>query len=361
MRYSLIMAGGSGTRLWPLSREDRPKQILPLYRNGSLLGQAYQRQEPLIPRENRYICAGLGYRETILTSLPEMEASRFLGEPVGRDTLNALGYGAAILQKLDPEAVMAVFTADHLITPEEEFRAIIARGFEAAEQIPQSLITFGITPVEAATGYGYLELGESLTNGAFRVSRFKEKPAAPRAEEYFSAGPEKYLWNSGMFIWKTATFLSALKKFHPENHRLLLKIADAWGTEDFESLRDAVFPTLPKISVDYAVMEPASEDKDFTVAALPMPLSWKDVGSWDAYAGTLEEGREGMEGRAILADSPGSLAVSEDPDHLIAVVGCPDLVVIHTPKATLVCPKSEAQRVKELHAEAREKWGETYL
>ena len=290
-----------------------------------------------------------------------MEASRFLGEPVGRDTLNALGYGAAILQKLDPEAVMAVFTADHLITPEEEFRAIIARGFEAAEQIPQSLITFGITPVEAATGYGYLELGESLTNGAFRVSRFKEKPAAPRAEEYFSAGPEKYLWNSGMFIWKTATFLSALKKFHPENHRLLLKIADAWGTEDFESLRDAVFPTLPKISVDYAVMEPASEDKDFTVAALPMPLSWKDVGSWDAYAGTLEEGREGMEGRAILADSPGSLAVSEDPDHLIAVVGCPDLVVIHTPKATLVCPKSEAQRVKELHAEAREKWGETYL
>lgn len=361
MRYSLIMAGGSGTRLWPLSREDRPKQILPLYQNGSLLGQAYQRQEPLIPRENRYICAGLGYQDTILNSLPEMDSRRFLGEPVGRDTLNALGYGAAILHKQDPGAVMAVFTADHLITPEEEFRTIIARGFEAAEQIPHSLITFGITPAEAATGYGYLELGEPLAEGTYRVSRFKEKPAAPRADEYFAAGPEKYLWNSGMFIWKTATFLSALEKFHPENHRLLQKIADSWGTEDFESVRDAVFPTLPKISVDYAVMEPAAEDEDFTVAALPMPLSWKDVGSWDAYAETLEEGREGMTGPAILADSPGTLAVSEDPDHLIVVAGCPDLVVIHTPKTTLVCPKSEAQRVKELHAEARKMWGETYI
>lgn len=361
MRYSLIMAGGSGTRLWPLSRADRPKQILPLYRGESLLSLSYRRQEGLIPPERRYLCAGQGYKDVILRSLPEMTEARFLGEPAGRDTLNALGYSAAILHKEDPEAVMAVFTADHLIQPEEQFRAIIAAGFKAAESLPEALITFGITPTEAATGFGYLELGEELLPEARRVSRFKEKPDGPAAETYLKAGPERYLWNSGMFIWKTATFLKALKRFRPENHRLLTEIAEAWGTPQFETVRDTIFPGLPKISVDFAIMEPASQDREFTVAAVPMPLSWRDVGSWDAYADSLEGETAGTEGRTLLVDSPGTLAVSEDPQHLITAVGCQDLIIIHTPKATLICPKDQAQRVKDIYGMTKENWGEEYL
>ena len=362
MRYSLIMAGGSGTRLWPLSRIDRPKQILPLYQGESLLSLSYRRQEGLIPPDRRFLCAGLGYKDVILASLPELGEGQFLGEPVGRNTLNALGYSAAILHRQDPLAVMAVFTADHLIQPEEVFRSIIAEGFKAVESLPDSLITFGITPTEGATGFGYLELGAELLPGVRRVSRFKEKPDAAAAADYFREGPERYLWNSGMFIWKTATFLKALKRFRPENYHLLSKIADAWGTPKFEAVRDEVFPKLGKSSVDFAIMEPASRDSEFNLAALPMPLSWQDVGSWDAYAASVRGTSSGeTPERSLLADSPGTLAVSEDPDHLIAAVGCEDLIIIHTPRATLVCPKNQAQRVKELHAMAEEKWGKEYL
>jgi len=354
------MAGGAGSRLWPLSRADKPKQILPLYEEGSLLSVAFNRQEGLIPPERRYLCAGLGYKNTILQSLPELGEERFLGEPVGRDTLNALGYSAAILHKEDPQAVMAVFTADHLIHPEDDFRNIIAAGYDAAEKT-DALITFGITPTEAATGFGYLQLGDELIPGVKRLSNFREKPDQLTAESYLEAGAENYLWNSGMFVWKTSVLLKALKKYHPENYRMIMEIADAWGSDNFDSVRDEIFPKLIKISVDFAIMEPASRDEEFTVAALPMPLAWQDVGSWDAFAGSLENGMKGASVRSLLKDSPGTFGVSEDPEHLIAAVGCEDLVIVHTKKATLVCPRKDAQRVKELYEEIKENWNNEYI
>ena len=363
MRYALIMAGGSGTRLWPMSNKDQPKQLIPFLNGKSLLSVAHDRLEGLIPKENRYICAGEQHWPLIESSLKFPE-SRFLGEPMGRDTLNALGYSAAILQKEDPDAVMAVFTSDHLIEPVTDFLSIVNKGFETAEENPDTLVTFGIAPTEPATGFGYLELGKSLSKGARIVSRFREKPDIETAKDFFSRGPEAYLWNSGMFVWKAGTFLKCVEKYEPAIYKSLQQIADSWKTPGFKETRDAVFPTLKKISVDFAVMEPASEDPDFTVAALPMPLSWLDIGSWPAYAETCPQDNSGNHvggGKAVFLDSENNLTVSSEPEHLITTIGCEDMIVIHTPRATLVCPKEKSQEIKDLYSLVKEQLGEDYL
>jgi len=363
MRYALIMAGGSGTRLWPMSHRKQPKQLIPFIRGKSLLAVAWERLEGLIPRENRFICAGEVHRDLILESLG-IPPRQFLGEPTGRDTLNALGYSASILTREDPRAVMAVFTADHLIEPVEDFLALVEKGFETAEAEGNTLVTFGIAPTEPATGFGYLELGDPLGPHARRVRRFREKPDAGTAGQFFKAGPGAYLWNSGMFVWRAADFLSCIRKYEPDNARILETIGEAWGTPAFPEVRDRLFPALKKISVDFAVMEPASADPEYTVAAVPMPLRWLDIGSWPAFGETCPEdvrgNRLGTE-TSLLLDCRNTLTASSDPDHLITAIGCEDLMIIHTPRATLVCPRSRAQEIKELHGLVGETFGEEYL
>ncbi len=288
----MIMAGGSGTRLWPMSTKEQPKQLIPFIDGRSLLQVALERLEGLVPAERSVVCAGNTHREPICGGLG-LEASRFFGEPTGRDTLNAVGLVAYVLHRQDPDAVISVFTADHLITPEDEFRAIVAKGFEVAESTDHALVTFGIAPTYAATGFGYLQLGASLNGNAKVVDVFKEKPDLATAEQYHAAGAEKYLWNSGMFVWKAATLVKAIEQFNPENHAGLTKVAEAWGTPEQEAVLAEVYPTLPKISVDFAVMEPCSTDEAFTVAAVPMPLSWLDVGSWPSFGETREADAQG--------------------------------------------------------------------
>lgn len=358
MNYSVILAGGSGTRLWPLSRKDRPKQLLPMQGGETLLGISYSRQDGLIPVENRYVCAGGSLKPAALDTLPGFSEGRFIGEPIGRDTLNALALSSAILQRRDPEAVVAVFTADHLIQPEDTFRSVVERGFAAAKELPNSLITFGITPTEPSTGFGYLKLEQELLPGVHSVSSFKEKPDAPTAKKYLAAGAKSYLWNSGMFVWKVSTFMDAVKLFHPENHRIIQEIVAAYGGDEFANVLETLFPRLSRISVDFAVMEPASESDRFIVATLPMSVQWRDIGSWDSYAEIVGEDSPG---HSLLLESPGALAVSEQEDHLIAGVGIPGMVVIHTPKATLVCPRSQSNRIKELYEQIKAKYGEEYL
>lgn len=364
MRYAVIMAGGSGTRLWPMSREATPKQLIPFIKGKSLVQIATQRLEGLVPTAQRYICANNKQEPLMRQALPELGAAQFLGEPCARDTLNAVGFSAAILAKTDPDAIIAIFTADHIIEPVDQFLRIVEQGFRLAEQRPNALVTFGITPTHAASGYGYLQLGHPIPGGASVVDEFKEKPAPEIADAYFKAGPAKYLWNSGMFVWRAATLLDCIRRYHPENHAGLMQIAAAWGTPRQQQVLAEVYPTLKKISVDFAVMEPASRDAAVQVAAVPMPLQWLDVGSWPSFALTCpvdaHQNATG-EGKSLFMDSKGMLVASSDPKHLIVTVGCQNLMVIHTPEATLICPTDQAESIKEVQRLVATEFGAGYV
>lgn len=357
MRYALIVAGGSGTRLWPMSRASLPKQLIPFINGKSLLQLAFDRLEGLVPSENRYICASQRHADLICRALG-LPKEQFIGEPVGRDTLNAVGYSAAVIAERDPNAVIAVFTADHIIEPIDQFLAIVDQGFQLVEKQANTLVTFGIAPTEAATGYGYLQLGCAIEGTARVVDAFKEKPDLANAQQYFTAGAEHYLWNSGMFVWRASTVLDCIRRYEPANFEGILKIAKAWGTPEGDAILCDTFPALKKISVDFAVMEPASRDPQLRVAAVPMPLSWLDVGSWPMFGETCQKDEQGnaTAARTLLLDTRGTLAASNDPKHLIATIGCEDLIIIHTPDATLVCHKKHAESIKGLQQQVAERF-----
>jgi mannose-1-phosphate guanylyltransferase len=364
MRYALILAGGSGTRLWPMSRARLPKQLIPFIAGKSLLQIGYERLEGLFPRERRYVCASEQQRAVMLAGLPGLSGANFLGEPSGRDTLNAVGLSAAVIAHRDPEAVIAVLTADHLIAPVGAFQRAIERGLRLVERSPETLVTFGIAPSGPLTCYGYLELGAPLDDGAYAVKQFHEKPDSATADRYFRAGRERYLWNSGMFVWRASTLLECIKRYEPEIHAGLSTIAASWGKAEQQAAVARAYSALKKISVDYAVMERASRDSAVRVATLPMALDWLDVGSWPSFANTCPRDAAGnalAAARHALVDTRGTLVASDDAAHLIAVIGCEDLIVVHTREATLVCRADQAERIKELHQLVGERFGPDYL
>ena len=353
------MAGGSGTRLWPMSRAALPKQLIPFINGQSLLQLAYDRLDGLVPAANRFICAGQKHADIICQALG-LPADQFLGEPTGRDTLNAVGFSAAVIAQRDPDAVIAVFTADHVIQPVDQFQKIVEHGYRLVEQAPNTLVTFGITPTMAATSYGYLQLGQAIDESARVVEQFREKPDSATAQQYFTAGSTRYLWNSGMFVWRAATLLDCIRRYEPANHTGLMKIGGAWPTSQRQTVLGEIFPTLKKISVDFAVMEPAGRDPQVRVAAVPMPLQWLDVGSWPMFAETCRHDDAGNAlgtDRVLLLDTRDTVVASNDPKHLITTIGCDNLVIIHTADATLVCRKDKAEAIKELHKQVGETFG----
>lgn len=364
MRNVVIIAGGSGTRLWPLSRAERPKQMLPLAGGRSLLRVAYDRLEGLVDADRIYVCTAAAHADLVREQIPELGESRVIGEPAGRDTANAVGLASAVVGRDDPDAVLAIVTADHLITPEKQFRASIEEAFALVEQRPRALCTFGIEPTHPHTGLGYVERGAAIEGtGAFLVERFREKPDRATAEEYLATG--RFWWNSGMFVWRAATLLTVLDTLLPESAQRLRRAGEAWDTPEREAVLAEVYPDLRKISVDFAVMEPVSQGKaDAEVVVVPMPVQWLDVGSWAALASTLEVDPDGNTSTAgcltCLVDSRENVIVTDDPGHLIAAVGLSRHIIVHTRDVTMVCPLSDGERVKELVAAVEARHGGDY-
>lgn len=360
MRYAMIMAGGSGTRLWPMSRDGQPKQLIKFIktddgRTVSLLELAAERAADLTKGNSVYICTGERYRDQIREAMPSFDDGHILGEPMPRDTVNAVAFAAAVFSKDDPDAVFSVLTADQLIEPADVFSKSIELGYTLVEQDPTRLVTFGIKPDHPATGYGYIERGEYIAeteSQAFKVARFIEKPPFEQAEAYFNSG--RYDWNAGMFVFHARTLLDLYKRFMPKNAELIERLRDAWGTDKQQAVLDEVYPQLDKTSVDYGIMEPASSEPDVTIVGVKMDIKWLDVGSWPAYAETLTPDEHGnrTNGSPIATfDANNNIVVAEDTanEHTIALIGCEDLIVVQTERATLVVPKSRAQDIKKLH------------
>ena len=355
MRHAVIMAGGAGLRLWPLSREARPKQLLKLAHGKSLLRLAYERVSLLLEPETIYVITGSRHLEAVARERPEVPEANLFGEPVGRDTANAVGLAAAILRRRDPEATMGVFTADHVITPPDRFAATVAKAFDMAEQYPEALVTMGIVPTRPETGYGYVQRGRRLGDGVFEVQRFTEKPCLDLAKEDVAGGD--YYWNSGMFAWRADTILEQLSRHLPEAHLGVSRIADVWDSRHRQEELEAVYPELPKISIDFAVMEKAPR-----VLVVEMDCQWVDLGSWTALEGVISPDADGnvtAAPRTVTLDARGNVLVSEE-DHLIAAFGVEDLVVVHSPDATLVCRKQDAQALKMLIEKVEETTGGRY-
>ncbi len=356
MRHAVIMAGGKGTRLWPLSREDRPKQLLKLFEGRSLLQHAYDRLRTLFAPEQIHVITAEKHIPAVREELPDLPQDNTIGEPAVRDTANAICFAATVLARKDPEAVVGIFTADHIIRPVEEFTRRIDQAYQTAEQHPDSIVTLGIKPTIPHTGLGYIHRGDAIGDGVSWVREFKEKPDLATAKHYVDSG--QYDWNSGMFVWQAGTVLAALEHHLPDSYRKLCQVAEVWPGQQGQQLAAELYPTLQKISFDFAVMEKAAK-----VIVVELPCEWVDVGSFSTLESLYEPDDAGnlcvAASKYIGLGTHDNIIVSEQ-EHLIAAIGLEDLIIVHTPDATLICRKVDAQRIRELAAKLETDFGGRY-
>ncbi len=349
MDYAVIMAGGTGKRLWPLSRQSRPKQVLKLLNGQTLLRRCFDRLTGVFDFRNILVLTNAGYADIVRENIPELPYGNVLAEPAVRDTSGAIGLAATVLNKYDPDATMAIVTSDQLIEPDEVFNDTLSDALRFINKNPKSKITFGIAPTFASTQLGYVRLGESkscddCSNEIYKVEDFVEKPNQSDAKKYVDEG--NYCWNSGMFVWKARQILKELYDFEPSTVEPLRRIQLDWDGPRQEQTLKEWFPKLPKISIDYSVMERTSK-----VYAIKLNCRWLDMGSFAALADIIKSDENGnivVAGHSELLDSKNNVIITEDQDHLIAVIGLENMVVAHSPDATLVCNIDNTQRLKEL-------------
>jgi mannose-1-phosphate guanylyltransferase len=356
------MAGGTGKRLWPLSRENRPKQVLKLIDGDTLLRRCFQRVSDLFDYRHIVVLTNKGYADTVRDNLPEIPYDNVIAEPAVRDTAGAIGLAAAVLSRFDPDASMAVVTADQVIKPIDVFQKAIADGLTYVENNPDSLITFGIQPSFPSTQLGYIKLGrgckcDKCDSQIHKVEAFKEKPDLDTAKEYLASG--QYCWNAGLFVWKAKRILELIYENIPQAKPPLEKIQAAWGGSLQDEMLAEYFVKLPKISIDFAVMEKASQ-----VHAIKLNCRWFDMGSFSALADIIQSDSAGnvvIAEQSEVLDCRDSFIVTEDKGHLIATIGLKGMVVVHSPDATLVCPIEQTDRLKELLERIKEHGREQYL
>lgn len=346
--YAVIMAGGGGTRLWPLSRLDRPKQMHILVGDRSLFQIAVDRLKPLFPPERIFVVTAAAQVSDLQAQSPELPEDNFIVEPEPRGTASAIGLTAIVLQKRDPQATMAVVTADHFIENEKKFLHIL----KVAEMTAESncLVTLGIHPTFPSTAFGYIQQSKYLDTiegvDVFAASRFVEKPDASTAQEYLTG--EEHSWNSGMFIWKVSAILKEFERQMPTLYKALQKIADSWGTPEQDKVLKKIWPGLYKETIDYGIMENAKN-----VAVIPARgLGWNDVGSWNAMFNILPKNEDGNIIRAknhINVNAKNTLVFSSDgSERLFVTIGVENLTIVDTGDVLMVCSKEQAQEVRQV-------------
>lgn len=347
MLYAVVMAGGAGTRFWPESRVNLPKQLLKLAGERTLLQATLDRLGDLVPAERVIIATAAHLADAVKAQLPELSADSIIAEPCKRDTAPCIGLAAVELLNRDPDATMLVCPSDHLIQPESEFQQAVRLAEKLVNDSPDRLATFGIRPTYPAESFGYIERGAPLAevappHHAYAVSRFHEKPKADKAREYLASG--RFYWNSGIFVWKAATIRDALAERQPETLKHLEAISSARGSSEFSQVLETEFAAIKPISIDYAVLEHSK-----SVVMLEAPFDWDDLGSWQALGRLLPADGEGnvVAGQHVGRDTRDCIIRTGD-EHLVVTLGVHDLIIVHTPNATLVANKHDEESIRHL-------------
>lgn len=346
--YPVVLAGGRGTRFWPLSRKRRAKQLLALDGKQTMIQQTVARLLPMVSSRRFWIITNGDLRAAILRQLPKLDSKQVVAEPVGRNTAPAIGLAAFLLLRHDPDAVLGLFPSDHVIAEPEQYRSTLNKGIEIAAA-GENIVVLGIRPTRAETGYGYIEAGASNANGSLRVRRFTEKPDVAKARQFLDAG--NYFWNSGMFLWRADTLAGALREHLPNTSAILEKIAASFGSRKFADTFRRLYPKCENISIDYAVLEPRSAkgEGQSGIFCLPSDFGWNDLGSWTA----LHEHHVSKSKPAdqTLISASGSFALNarnnyiHAPGKFVAAVGVSNLVIIETDDALLITTLDQSQDV----------------
>ncbi len=358
--YAVIMAGGGGTRLWPVSRKEKPKQLLPLLGKETLFQSTVARLEALFPPERILVVTVAEQAREMHEQVPAIPAENYLIEPAPRGTASVVALAASVLKKRDPQAVMVMQTADHHIRNRDLFNYLIKAALEVADK--NYLVTLGITPTFPSTGYGYIQQGESLSGDykypVYTVKRFKEKPDEVTAQQLLSSGDHS--WNSGMFVWRVDTILSEIEKQMPELSQAVNEIASAWNTPERNEVVRSRWQDLKSQTIDYGIMEKAEQ-----VAVLPAGgLGWSDVGSWDSLFEVLMPDMNGNvdnSGQHLAFDTHNTLVYSANNQRLVVTIGLDDMVVVDTDDALMICKVDQSQKVKDVVEHLKKHNQEKYL
>ncbi|PJF40052.1 MAG: mannose-1-phosphate guanyltransferase [Chloroflexi bacterium] len=348
--YAMIMAGGGGTRLWPMSRKANPKQMLALVEESSMFKVSVDRLAPIFPPERIFIVTGSEYVDTLRAEAPHVPAENFVIEPYGKNSGPAAALGIIAIQNRDPDAIIAILTADHHIADKQEFCKVLAAGYELAQQ--NYIVTLGITPTVAATGFGYIRqgdvLGEVRGYTCYHSRGFTEKPNREKAQQFLASG--EYSWNSGMFIWRSEQAMREFYRQQPAMYGLLQELSPTIGTPKFKATLAEVWDRMPNISLDYAIMEHAER-----MAVIPVDMGWSDIGSWASLFEVLtldENGNyfKGVNQDSMIVDTRRTLVYS---DKLTVTIGVKDLVVVDTDDVLFICHRDQSQDVKEVVQQLR--------
>ncbi len=356
--YALILAGGGGTRLWPMSRREKPKQMQPLIGERTMFKTSVKRLAPLFPPERVYISTASQYVDDLQREVPDIPAENYIVEPSARNNAAAVGLAMTVIHQHDPDAVIAMLTSDHYIGSVEKFRTVLQTAGDIARE--GKIVTLGIAPDHPSTGFGYIQQGERLgeRNGFeyFRAERFTEKPDVVRATQFIASG--KYSWNSGMFIWTAERALNEFQQQQTAMYDLFQQLRPTIGTDAYDSTLRLIWESMPRLSIDYAVMEEADE-----MVVIPVEIGWNDVGTWSSLYDVLPRdkfgncGKDDSSEQRVVLDTRDTLIYT---DKLAVAIGVQDIIVVETDDVIMVCHKSRAQDVREIVSYLRENGKEKY-